>query len=58
MHRRCWWESQKERDHKEDLDIGGRMTEMGQRERERGCGGGDQWGGCEHGNKTVCTIKC
>jgi hypothetical protein len=26
MHVEFWLESQKERDHKEDLDIGGRMT--------------------------------
>jgi hypothetical protein len=26
MHIGFWWESQKQRDHKEDLDIGGRIT--------------------------------
>jgi hypothetical protein len=26
MHIGFWWESQKERDHKEDLDVGGRIT--------------------------------
>jgi hypothetical protein len=25
MHIGYWWESQKERDHKEDLDVGGRI---------------------------------
>jgi hypothetical protein len=25
MHAGFWWENQKEKDHKEDLDIGGRI---------------------------------
>jgi hypothetical protein len=40
MHIGFWWESQKERDHKEDLDAGGRIN-IKMVLREIGCGGMD-----------------
>jgi hypothetical protein len=36
MHRGFWWERQKERDHQEDLDIGGRLILRWILEREDG----------------------
>jgi hypothetical protein len=36
MHIRFWWERRKERDHKEDLDVGGRIILEWILEREDG----------------------
>jgi hypothetical protein len=61
MHIGFWWESQKERDHWEDLDVGGMDL------REIGWGGmdwihlaqdRDQWRPCEHDNEPSGSIKC
>jgi hypothetical protein len=35
MHVRFWWEGQKERDHQEDMDVGGKIILKWILERER-----------------------